>query len=454
MASLLLHVARTYPFRFGVIFSGCKTSVSDLIVQLGIEQREQIDWRRNAAFACFGFGYLGVVQYTLYVPIFGRLFPRTADFAAKPLREKMVDFRGQAAVVAQVFLDQCVHHPFAYYPAFYLTKEIVTCPTDPDFGRALSNWRTNFWPDLYALWQIWVPATMFNFSFSPMWMRIPVVATTSLVWTMVLSAMRGAEKTKPLAGVAASSDVILEAGEVEEPILGAHVSARTMEILARGLARRGLIHHIEEEPKMVVESTSEDPEKKKLKRTLTLASDDKAHICVTATGPDRVGMVSMLTRYVFENGGNITDSKMLRMEDEMVIVMHVSCDAEISSDFRASLLNYEERPHPLDLLDVRAREVGHHTTDDRHKREARLRLTGRDQSGIVSAISAAFTSLGFNIDELATDTVPAGTKGTPPWFLLEVFATAPDDDNKHELDKKIDKLREELGVKIDLTWTR
>ena len=39
--------------------------------------------------------------------------------------------------------------------------------------------------------QIWIPATFMNFAFSPMWLRIPVVASTSLVWTIILSSMRG-----------------------------------------------------------------------------------------------------------------------------------------------------------------------------------------------------------------------------------------------------------------------
>ena len=47
-----------YPFAFGVVFSGFKTSFSDLMVQKVVEQREQIDWERNAAFAAFGFIYL------------------------------------------------------------------------------------------------------------------------------------------------------------------------------------------------------------------------------------------------------------------------------------------------------------------------------------------------------------------------------------------------------------
>jgi hypothetical protein len=94
----LKSIPKTYPLAFGVVFSGCKTSFSDLLVQKVVEQKEKVDWKRNAAFASFGFFYLGVVQYSLYVPIFSRLFPGAAAFAAMPLRAKMKDFKGMFAV--------------------------------------------------------------------------------------------------------------------------------------------------------------------------------------------------------------------------------------------------------------------------------------------------------------------------------------------------------------------
>lgn len=84
----------TYPFAFGVVLSGCKTSFSDLLVQKVVEQREKVDWKRNAAFASFGFFYLGGVQYAIYVNLFSRLFPGAAAFAAKPIREKLKDHKG------------------------------------------------------------------------------------------------------------------------------------------------------------------------------------------------------------------------------------------------------------------------------------------------------------------------------------------------------------------------
>lgn len=76
------------------MFSGFKTSFSDLLVQKVVEQREQVDWKRNAAFATFGFVYLGGVQYMIYVPFFSRIFPGAAAFAAKSLRDKLKDAKG------------------------------------------------------------------------------------------------------------------------------------------------------------------------------------------------------------------------------------------------------------------------------------------------------------------------------------------------------------------------
>jgi hypothetical protein len=96
--SRLKSIPKSYPLAFGIVFSGCKTSFSDLLVQKVVERREKVDWRRNAAFAGFGFFYLGGVQYALYVPIFSRLFPGAAAFALKPLRAKLKDAKGMFQV--------------------------------------------------------------------------------------------------------------------------------------------------------------------------------------------------------------------------------------------------------------------------------------------------------------------------------------------------------------------
>jgi hypothetical protein len=50
----LLMVPKHHPLKFGMGFSLCKTSLSDLIAQTFLEKKEKIDWKRNAAFATFG----------------------------------------------------------------------------------------------------------------------------------------------------------------------------------------------------------------------------------------------------------------------------------------------------------------------------------------------------------------------------------------------------------------
>lgn len=114
--ALLKAIPLKYPMAFGAGLSCVKTSGSDLLVQKVVEQRDEVDWKRNIAFGTFGLVYLGGVQYAIYVNLFGRMFPQAASFAAKSLAEKIKDVRGIAALGAQVFLDQFVHHPLLYFP--------------------------------------------------------------------------------------------------------------------------------------------------------------------------------------------------------------------------------------------------------------------------------------------------------------------------------------------------
>ena len=72
--SIIATFARANPMAFGVGFSCAKTSVSDLVVQVFVERRENIDWKRNASFTVFGFAYLGGFQYWLQVNMFRKMF--------------------------------------------------------------------------------------------------------------------------------------------------------------------------------------------------------------------------------------------------------------------------------------------------------------------------------------------------------------------------------------------
>ncbi len=164
-------------------------------------------------------------------------------------------------MIGQVLVDQCIHHPFLYFPSFYVIKGMLLGHSVKD---SLERYKTNMREDLIALWKIWVPASFVNFGFSPMWLRIPFVACVSLFWTCLLSMMRGASDT-----------------EVSNT-RGMDYVGNQAHAMIRQKRRPGL-----------------NPEKDTL--------------VVTAIGNDQVGLVHKLSGVVCDQQGNITESKMMRL---------------------------------------------------------------------------------------------------------------------------------------------
>eukprot|EP00747_Dinoflagellata_sp_TGD_P184711 gnl/TRDRNA2_/TRDRNA2_40601_c0_seq1.p1 gnl/TRDRNA2_/TRDRNA2_40601_c0~~gnl/TRDRNA2_/TRDRNA2_40601_c0_seq1.p1 ORF type:complete len:198 (-),score=24.85 gnl/TRDRNA2_/TRDRNA2_40601_c0_seq1:87-680(-) len=191
--SWLLRTLQRWPFPAGVGISCVKTSAADLLVQCTVEDSESIDWRRNAVFATFGAVYLGGFQYFLYNRLFVRWFPSCGAFAVLPLRQKLADRSGQAMVASQVALDQFVHIPCIYFPCFYVLKTAIEAgEVSIERSRAaINSYLQVAWSDNLAQWGFFLPAAACNFGFSPLWLRVPVVAGVSFLWTLVLSYRRG-----------------------------------------------------------------------------------------------------------------------------------------------------------------------------------------------------------------------------------------------------------------------
>jgi len=342
--SAIGHIARTHPFKFGTVFSCAKTSFSDWLVQTQVEKREHIDWRRNGTFAAFGFFYLGMVQYTLYVPIFSRMFPGAAAYAAAPLRAKLKDVAGTRNMITQVVLDQFVHHPIAYFPVFYCLKEVVNGGT---MSGGIEKYKVNYKEDLVALWKLWVPSTIINFSLMPMHMRIPWVASTSLIWTCIISYMRGGNtETDP-------------------------DQAMKMTGGAQGLSLQGLYDlGISAKPAY-------------------LYNKDKEHLLISASGRDRIGFISTISNHVASNSGNILDVKAYKVGREFVTIMLVEIEPTGVSGMKKSLqkvcggdmqLTFSRtQPWLSDTDSPRCKDGVTYT--------GLLRATGKDTPGILAKIA-------------------------------------------------------------------
>ncbi len=231
---------RTFPFTFQALFATGKTAISDLVVQKVIEKKEEIDWKRNAVFAAFGFGYLGLAQWFFYVTCMKRLFPKMGEFASKPLREKLKDGPGLRALVGQVGFDNFVVTPFFYFPFFYVFKQSIQGDLDlsnMDWGGigadAWAKYRKNMYEDWAAMWSLWVPGDFIIYAI-PVWMRLPANHLLSLVWTMILSDFRG----DAIQEIVDNSEVLLVAdnNRVDE---GASDGLNDSYMMIRRRSRRG-----------------------------------------------------------------------------------------------------------------------------------------------------------------------------------------------------------------------
>eukprot|EP00511_Aplanochytrium_stocchinoi_P007611 CAMPEP_0204850590 /NCGR_PEP_ID=MMETSP1347-20130617/8439_1 /ASSEMBLY_ACC=CAM_ASM_000690 /TAXON_ID=215587 /ORGANISM="Aplanochytrium stocchinoi, Strain GSBS06" /LENGTH=231 /DNA_ID=CAMNT_0051993673 /DNA_START=303 /DNA_END=998 /DNA_ORIENTATION=- len=192
----LARIPARHPFAFGVGFTVVKTAAADMVVQSFVEGKalEAIDYRRTAIFSSFGLVYLGAWQYFLYNKIMPRLCPNAPAFISKSFREKLADGPGKRDLAKQLFLENGINNPVLYFPTFYTLKEMMES-NDPDVTRAfpigLAKYSDNFWEDFTSIMRVWMPVQLFNFSFSPMWFRVPLVAIVSFGFTCYVSVVRG-----------------------------------------------------------------------------------------------------------------------------------------------------------------------------------------------------------------------------------------------------------------------
>jgi len=246
-----------------------------------------------------------------------------------------------------------VHHPLMYFPVFYMIKDFVTSDA-PNPVRAVKEYSGNVREDLVALWKVWIPSTFLNFAFMPMWARIPWVASTSLIWTCILSAMRG------------GSDV----PAVES---FGHVDGQTLELFTRAL--------IGPAPRL---------------------TPDQSHLLVNIVGPDRPGVVREVAAKLYETGGSITHSKMLSLGSDFAIVMHVACLPADVDKVRAGLTEPSITAHGVE---VTARTVLPLSPDQKKVPAFAylITLTGVDRPGLVYRLTDLLASRGLNIEHLQTE---------------------------------------------------
>jgi len=186
----VLTFAKKHPVIFGVSTATVKTLGMDIFVQTQIEGCDKLDWKRVGTFGLFGMIFNGAWQYFLFVKMMPRVVPNAFVFAAKPIKEKLVDVKGIKGLVLQNFVENGINNPVIYFPTFYIIQSFLAGENEI-VKTGMNKYFKNFHEDIPAIWALWIPAQFINFGFSPAWFRVPFVAAVSSIWTGYVSMTRG-----------------------------------------------------------------------------------------------------------------------------------------------------------------------------------------------------------------------------------------------------------------------
>ena len=175
---------------------------------------------------------------------------------------------------------------------------------------------------------------------------------------------------------------------------------------------------------------------------------DKDHLILSAIGPDQVGLVEKVSKFIVAHGCNIEDSKMAVFCGEFAFIMLIT-------GARTNLVALANTQHEL------AAETGLNisikTPAVRKSAEAllpyKLTVSCMDHPGIVHKFSRVLSGFGINIESMETNTYAAPVSGTPI-FRMEAYLSVPTKTDINRLRERFGEIQKEENIDIELSLVR
>jgi glycine cleavage system transcriptional repressor len=151
------------------------------------------------------------------------------------------------------------------------------------------------------------------------------------------------------------------------------------------------------------------------------------NLVITALGNDKPGIMNELSKAILDNGGNITESRMMVLSGEFAIMLLVTGNKEGIEKLNSRL---DEIGNSLGLTII-AKET-EQTVLEQKRLPYHVSVVSMDHPGIVHNISDFLSSHNLNIEEIETKTYPAAHTGTP-MFSLDMIISIPADSSVRSL---------------------
>jgi glycine cleavage system regulatory protein len=166
-------------------------------------------------------------------------------------------------------------------------------------------------------------------------------------------------------------------------------------------------------------------------------------LVVTVIGPDRPGLVSLLSDRARGYGANWEASRMASLAGQFAGIVHFEVPAERAKALAEALAGLESAGLRVVIAesDVKA--------PPRNRRVVRLELVGQDRPGIMRDLSAALAERGVSIDELHTE-IASAAMSAENLFKVKAALVVPEALSDEDLRRSLESLANEMMVDIAL----
>ena len=166
-------------------------------------------------------------------------------------------------------------------------------------------------------------------------------------------------------------------------------------------------------------------------------------LVVTVIGPDRPGLVSMLSDRGKSHGASWEQSRMASLAGQFAGIVHFQVPTANTAALTAAL-------HELEAMGLRVVvATGAGAGSQVGVRVLKLELIGQDRPGIVRDISRVLAELGISIQELTTELSSAAMSGEH-LFTANAVLHVPSTVATAELSRVLEALANELMVDVTL----
>lgn len=167
----------------------------------------------------------------------------------------------------------------------------------------------------------------------------------------------------------------------------------------------------------------------------------RTSLVVTVIGPDRPGLVSLLSDRGKAHGASWAESRMANLADQFAGIVRFEVDDEQVEALAAALAELESTG--LQVVIARGKSPRGHADDHLVK----LDLVGQDRPGIVRDISRVLAENAVSIEELNT-TIVSGAMSGENLFEVDALLRVPRDLATDKLRSVLEGLANELMVDI------